>query len=121
MSDPELDRFMTELASAMDNRIGRIGEHVAKTHPAWATLALGDVPDDPLQRADWQERASSLGAYREMYGYDAANDAIGPEPARTSPEARADWHDAFAVLGSTEAMDLRGCSDAQLNVRRDAY
>jgi hypothetical protein len=56
-----------------------------------------------------------------MYGYESPADAIGPEPGRTSPEARADWHTAFAVLGRVDGIDLRGCSDGQLQLRRAAY
>jgi hypothetical protein len=121
MGDPELNRFMAELAAAMDERVRRIGEHLVATRPAWVTPALGDVPADPVKRAGWQGRAAALGAYREMYGYDAAEDAIGPEPGRTSPEARGDWHIAFAALGRVEGIDLRGCTDDQLRLRRAMY
>ena len=119
--DPELDRFLAELAQAMDDRITRIGEHAAQTRPEWAIRALGDPPEDPAQRAEWTARAARLGAYREMYGYHSATDAIGPEPGRTSPEARADWHTALAALGRVAGTDLRGCSDSQLRLRRGAY
>jgi hypothetical protein len=82
---------------------------------------LGDVPGDPVKRGKWQERAAQLGAYRELYGYDATDDAIGPEPGRTSPEARADWHPAFTALGKAEGIDLRRCTDDQLRLRRAMY
>ena len=121
MGDPDLDRYMTELAAAMDDRVRRIGEHAAQTRPAWATQALGDVPENPAGRAEWEDRASKLGAYRELYGYDAQDDAIGPEPGKTSPEARADWHAAFTALGRVDGIDLRGCSDGQLRLRRAMY
>ena len=121
LTDPELDRFMQDLAEAMDDRVRRIGEHAADTKPAWATQALGDVPDDPANRAEWQERAAGLGAYRELYGYDAQGDAIGPEPGKTSPEARADWHAAFAVLGRVGGIDVRGFSDSKLRRLRGTY
>ena len=121
MGDPDLDRYMTDLAAAMDDRTRRIGEHAVAERPAWAIRALGDVPADPARRAGWQERAATLGAYRELYGYDADDDAIGPEPAKTSPEARADWHAAFAALGRAQGIDLRGSSDGQLRLRRAMY
>lgn len=78
MADPELDRYMRELAAAMDDRVRRIGEHILLTRPAWATKVLGDPPEDPARRAAWQQRAARLGAYRELYGYSAPADAIGP-------------------------------------------
>jgi hypothetical protein len=121
MGDPELDSYMTDLAAAMDDRVRRIGEHAARARPPWAIRALGDVPADPARRAAWEEGAARLGAYRELYGYDAQDDAIGPEPGKTSPEARADWHAAFAALGRVEGIDLRGCSDGQLRRRRAMY
>jgi len=121
MGDPDLNRFMAELAMAMDGRVRRIGEHLALARPRWVTQALGDVPAEAVKRVEWERRAAQLGAYRELYGYDSAGDAIGPEPGRTSPEARADWHTAFAALGKVEGIDLRGCTDHQLRLRRAMY
>jgi hypothetical protein len=121
MGDPDLDRYMTELAAAMDDRVRRIGEHAAKIQPLWVTGALGDLPADHARRAEWQARAAAIGAYRELYGYDAPADPIGPEPGRTSPEARADWHTAFAALGKVDGIDLRGLTDDQLWLRRAGY
>ena len=46
----------------MDARKDRIGEHAAEHAPPWAVNALGPVPDHPLNRLDWQHRASSIGA-----------------------------------------------------------
>jgi hypothetical protein len=120
-ADPEMNRYLAELARAMDGRVTRIGEHTAQTRPVWALNALGEVPENPVQRAEWTARAAQLGAYREMYGYSSPADAIGPEPGRASPEARADWHTAFAVLGRVDGIDLRGCSDGQLHLRRSTY
>ena len=121
MGDPDLDQYMTALAAAMDDRVRRIGEHAAATQPPWASRALGDLPTDPGQRAEWQARAATIGAYRELYGHDNPADPIGPEPARTSPEARADWHTAFAALGKVDGIDLRGLTDDQLWLRRAGY
>jgi hypothetical protein len=121
MGDSELERYMADLAAAMDDRVRRIGEHAARDRPRWAIRALGDVPADPARRAGWEARAAQLGAYRELYGYGADDDAIGPEPGKTSPEARADWHAAFDALGRAEGIDLRGCSDGQLRLRRAMY
>jgi hypothetical protein len=121
VADPELRRYLTELAAAMDDRVRRLGEHTAQIRPGWAVGALGEVPDDPAVRAIWEGRAAQLSAYRELYGYDSKTDAIGPEPGKTSPEARADWHAAFAVLGRVEGIDLRGCTEDQLRLRRGMY
>ena len=119
--DAELDRFLAELAQAMEDRTTRLGAHAAQARPEWVIRALGDPPEDPGQRSKWTNRAARLGAYREMYGYSSPADAIGPEPGRTSPEARANWHTAFAALGRVDETDLRGCSDSQLRLRHRAY
>ena len=98
----DLDRYLRELAEAMDDRTHRLGEHAAATQPSWACQALGLVPDDPVARLDWEQRASVVAAYRERYGYAHPNDPIGPEPSKASPEARAAWHTALAALGRVE-------------------
>jgi hypothetical protein len=120
-ADPEISRFLAGLAQAMRDRVTRIGEHVAQTRPAWAIRALGEPPEDLAHLAEWTGRAAQLGAYREIYAYESPTDAIGPEPGRVSPDARADWHAAFASLGRVDGIDLRGCSDSQLRLRRGTY
>jgi conjugative relaxase-like TrwC/TraI family protein len=121
LANPELGRYMAEVAAAMDDRQRRIGKHVAQERPLWATQALGQVPADPHQRAQWEARAGQLGAYREMFGWDHPGEAIGPEPAATFPEAHAEWHTAFAAMARVEGVDVRGLSDGQLLARRRAY
>jgi conjugative relaxase-like TrwC/TraI family protein len=117
----ELNRYLRELAEAMDDRVRRLGEHAAQTQPLWARQAFGPVPEDPIGRADWEQRASVAAAYRERYGYAHPGDPIGPEPAKTSPEARAAWHAALNVQGRVDGIDLRGCTDGELWLRRGTY
>ena len=105
----------------MDARVQCLGVHAFGVGPLWATRALGPVPDDPSARADWQQRASVVAAYREMHGYDNPGDPIGPQSSRVSPEARADWHSALAALGRVDGMDLLGVPDEVLEVRRGLY
>ena len=112
---------MADVAAAMDDRQRRIGQHTAREAPLWATQALGQVPDHPAERAGWERRAGQLGAYREMFGWDHPAEAIGPEPAATFPEARAEWHAAFAVMARIDGIDVRHLSDGQLLARRRAY
>src|SRR5262249_18997574 len=115
---PELGRYMAAVAGAMDDRQRRIGEHAAREAPLWAVQALGQVPAAPGARAEWEARAGRLGAYREMFGWDHPGEAIGPEPAATFPEARAEWHAAFAVMARVEGIDVRHLTDGQLLARR---
>ena len=111
---------MEILATGMDDRQARIGQHAAETQPVWATQALGEVPQDPAGRAEWERSAGQLGAYREMFGYDHPGQAIGPEPATTNPEARAEWHTALGAMAKVNGIDVRGLTDGQLHARRAA-
>ena len=118
---PDLDRYLAELAEAMDERTRRLGEHAAFMQPTWACTGLGPVPDDRVGRADWEERVGVVGAYRERYGYNDPADPIGPAPGKTSPGANAAWHAALAVLGAVNGQDLRGCTDGELWLHRSGY
>ncbi|MGH3393499.1 MAG: AAA family ATPase, partial [Streptosporangiaceae bacterium] len=117
----EINRYLRELAEAMDDRTRRLGEHTAQIQPAWARQALGPVPVHRADRANWEHRASQVAAYRERYDYTHPDDPIGPEPAKASPETRAAWHAALAALGRVDGIDLRGCTDGELWLRRNTY
>jgi hypothetical protein len=117
----EVNRYLAELAEAMDDRARQLGEHAADTQPLWARQAFGPLPGDPVGRADWEQRASVVAADRERYGYAHPGDPIGPEPAKTSPEAQAAWHTALHALGRVDGIDLRGCTDGDLWLRRNCY
>ena len=105
----------------MDNRTRRLGQHTAQTTPAWATSALDPALADSAARRQWEDKAASIAAYREMYGHDHPDDPIGPEPARQAPDQRAAWHQAFAALGPVSGPDVRALPDGQLWLVRDAY
>ena len=66
IADPDRRAWLTEIAALMDARKDRIGEHAAENTPPWAINALGPVPEDRLDRPDWQKRAASIGAWREL-------------------------------------------------------
>ena len=119
--DPERAAYLTEVAALMDARKERIGEHAAATALPWAVAALGEVPADPAARLEWQRRAASVGAYRELSGYDDPADPVGPEPATNNPELRAAWHEALAALGPVDGPDVRGMADGLLLRLRDTY
>jgi conjugative relaxase-like TrwC/TraI family protein len=120
-ADPERQRFAADLAALMDGRTERIGEHAADQAVSWAVAALGPVPGHPLDRLDWQRRASAIGAYRELCGFDYPDDPIGPEPAGDAPDKRAAWHAARAALRLADGPDLRGLPDGALLHMRDTY
>ena len=121
IADPERRAFAVQIAAMMDARKERIGEHAAQNAPPWAINALGPAPGDPLGRLDWQRRASSIGAYRELSSHYDPADPIGPEPAAAAPDLRAAWHEALAALGPADGPDVRGIPDGGLLHLRDTY
>ena len=46
---------------------------------------------------------------------------IGPEPTGNAPKMRAAWHDAFAAITRTDAVDVRALPDSSLMHMRDSY
>jgi hypothetical protein len=121
IADPETHAYLTEIAALMDARKDRIGKHAAEHAPPWAVTALGPVPEHPLDRLDWQKRAASIGAWRELSGHCDLADPIGPEPVAAAPDLRAAWHQALAALGPADGPDLRGMPDGTLLHLRDTY
>jgi hypothetical protein len=120
-ADPQIRQYLRDMATLMDERRERIGQHAAEHQPAWAVKALGPVPDDPAERDRWQQRASAVGAYRELFGYDDDRQPIGPEPVADHPDKRALWHEAWRALGPSSETDLRDRADGSLWLIRDQY
>jgi hypothetical protein len=121
IDDPDRAAYVRQLAAAMDARKDRLGGHTAEAEPAWARRTLGPVPEEPLERLGWEQRAADIASYREQYGYDHATEAIGPEPTSDSPEKRAAWHTAFAAMGPIDGVDVRGEPDGRLLLMRRQY
>ena len=121
IADPERRAYAAQIAALMDARKDRIGEHAAEHALPWAVAALGPVPEHPLDRLDWQKRAASIGAWRELSGYDHPTEPIGPEPAAAAPDMRAAWYEAVAALGPADGPDVRGMPDGRLLHLRDTY
>jgi hypothetical protein len=120
IADPERRAFAAQIAAMMDARKDRIGEH-AEHAPPWAVAALGPVPEDPRDRSDWQRRAASIGAWRELSGHGDPADPIGPEPVAAASDMRAAWHEALAAVAPADGPDVRGMPDGRLLHLRDTY
>ena len=121
IADPGRRGYAAQIAALMDARKDRIGEHAADHAVPWAVAALGPVPAQPPDRLDWQRRAASIGAWRELSGYRDPVDPIGPEPAAAAPDRRAAWYEALAALGPADGPDVRGMPDGTLLHLRDTY
>jgi conjugative relaxase-like TrwC/TraI family protein len=117
----EHQAYVQELAQAMDARKDRIGEHAVEHEPEWAIRALGPAPYEPLDRLAWQRKAASIGAYRELSGFDHPVEAIGPEPVSDDPDRRAAWYEAFGCLGPVGGVDVRALPDGTLHLMRESY
>ncbi|WP_248283055.1 MobF family relaxase [Streptomyces sp. RLA2-12] len=113
--DGDLGRFMGEWAELMDQRVERLGQRVAEEQPEWAIDRLGPVPEDPIERADWELRAGRVERYREAHSFDKEADAIGQAPPAGAVEALADWERARRALGvPDELADISRASEEQL-------
>jgi len=121
LPDPDRHAYLTGVAALMDDRTRRLGQHTARTVPAWAITALGPVPADPAAQEDWERKAAPIAAYREMYGFDHPGDPIGPDPSHRTPDQRAAWHHAFLTLGRVDGPDVRAMPDGRLWLLRDTY
>src|SRR5207244_3174029 len=112
-ADPELGRYMAEVAAAMDDRQRRIGEHAAQERPLWATQALGQVPArrrayeaetswapkhvaEELRAARKQEQFSKVEATRHAYEAAAAGRHGSKEEMAALHQQAAD---SWAALG----------------------
>ncbi len=121
LADRERQAYLAQIAAVMDDRTQRLGQHAAQTAPAWAIMALGPLPGNPAARREWEHKAASIAAYREMHGYEHPDDPIGPEPCQEVPDQRAAWHEAFAALSPAGASDVRAMPDGRLWLIRDTY
>jgi hypothetical protein len=112
--DDEIGTYTQLLAEAMDRRVDELGDRAAVEQPQWAER-LGPVPEDPLERMAWSERAGMVASYREAFGYHREDDAIGPAPGRGNVEARVAWQAAYSALDAPEDQrQIAARDDAEL-------
>jgi hypothetical protein len=110
------------LAKAADVRRTELGVELAEDLPQWAREALGPVPDDDVERSEWERKAGWAGAYRELTGHTDDQDALGSAP----PPGLAEQHALFRT--AHDALDLpyvgadeEGMTEGRLRNRVAAY
>lgn len=120
---PEQSRLALDaLARAGDARRAELGTQLAKAPPQWAREAIGPVPEDPAERATWEQRAGRVSAYREWIGHTGQADPLGPAPAAGLVEKHALYRDAHAALDLPDAgADEEQASEGLLRARVAAW
>ena len=105
-------------ADDADARRVELGREVAEARPEWAVTALGDVPEDPVERERWETRAGWAAAYREVSGHDSDTDPLGSAPPAGLAEKHTIWRTAHEALGLVERGPDEGrMSEGQLRAR----
>ncbi|WP_433503215.1 MobF family relaxase [Pseudonocardia halophobica] len=114
--------WLRDRANAVDLRRHELGAEIAQELPAWARTALGPVPDDVVERAEWERRAGWAAAYREFAGHTDEHDSLGPAPAAGMAEAAALFRAAHTALDLPDAgAEEADLTDGQLRMRVRAY
>jgi hypothetical protein len=122
VTSPAWREQLTSRAEAADSRRRTLGEAAAIDPPQWAAEALGPVPAEPVARLDWEHRAGTVAAWRELAGHADPADALGSAPRPGKPEHYATWRAAWTALGRPEADRADAeLSDGALRVRVRAY
>jgi len=109
--------YLQCLADRLDDRRHELGADAAEATPGWALDTLGPVPDDPMERAEWELRAGWAAAQREIADVDDGR-VLGDAPPSGLAEKHAVWRTAHAELDMPEAgADEAVMSDGQLRGR----
>ncbi|MGH3573931.1 MAG: hypothetical protein ACRDUW_19285, partial [Pseudonocardiaceae bacterium] len=105
-------------AAAADDRCAVLGTETAIERPQWAIEALGDVPDDPVARLEWEDKAGVAAVCRELLGHEDPADALGDAPPAGLPEKNAMWRAGHAALNLPEAgPEQRAASEGLLRMQ----
>ena len=94
-----------EVAGGLDSRLRELGERAIAGPQPWLLKHLGMLNPNasPALREDYARRAGIAAGYREAAGITDPEQAISPEPHRTSPELDAMREATIRALEITEA------------------
>lgn len=117
-----LGQYVHELAVNASDRQHELGRQAAVDAPAWATHALGGVPEQAEQREEWIRRAGIAAAYRELHAIPEESLSLGAAPSKEHEFHRALYDKAHVALGSpTDSLDYRTATDQQLRDMRQTW
>jgi len=118
----EWQAWLADRADAATLRRHELGALTAAEPPPWALDALGPVPEDVLDRQEWERRAGWAAAYRELVGHDDDHDPLGFAPAPALAEKAALFRAAHRELGLLDVgAEEASLSDGQLRARVAGY
>jgi len=121
IGEPERE-WLAGQADAADDRRRELGAEVATERPEWAVEALGEPPEDVIERAEWEHRAGWAASYRETTEHDDLTDALGTAPAPGEVERRALHASAHEQLGLPDRdAEEANLTDGQLRCRVAAF
>jgi DNA primase catalytic core len=103
-AEADLGDWVRTRAQALAERVEFLGQQVAQQRPPWSS-ALGDVPEDPLERDRWQLRAGQVAAYREWAEVsDGDTSLLGPAERGRAGCAQ-DWVQRYLALPDPRAIE----------------
>jgi conjugative relaxase-like TrwC/TraI family protein len=94
--------WLERCAADADARRPELGSELGADPPQWAVEQLGAVPEDAVERLEWEDRAAVAASWRELSAQTDPVDALGPAPSATwAPERYALWRAGADALGLT--------------------
>lgn len=117
--DAEVGRHVNTVAQMLDQRVATLGARAAQETPAWAVAALGPVPADERQQAEWITRAGRIALEREDRGVPDVAPSTGAAPHVDDVTSGMLWQDSRRAAGvSTDRLELENSPDSTLETSR---
>ncbi|GEL23389.1 hypothetical protein PSU4_23430 [Pseudonocardia sulfidoxydans NBRC 16205] len=118
VDNPDWQRYLAQLALAVDDRTIELGRAAAAEPPTWALGAFGTPPIASDARDAWVADVGAVAAYRELRDHAGDTDVLGAAPQPGQVEQFAAYRAAWRVLGRPEVdREELELSDGQLRMR----
>jgi hypothetical protein len=95
-----LDRREGQLQRDARELLDRLAERDVVTPPAWARDTLGDRPDNPRAREQWDRGVRAIARYRVEHDVASEIPGLGPEPQ--DRRVRDAWRQAASVIAEVQ-------------------